>query len=165
MRPRQKQIWPKTLDAAIELFKPSMDDHVDKTSDGTMMLVTWCAEHLRWSEFKRKDRHEVKPAKVRKDVERERGIMLCSPTGRIIQIKREQTGDHPAIYTGLFRAAGELIHFYAVGSTGDLVERDAAKLCGVVTGVFDYHNSMGGIGHAIELVGMFDLPENRRTSP
>lgn len=154
--------WPKTLDAAIDLFKPSMDDHVDKASDGTMMLVTWCAEHLKWSEFKRPVVGSRPPAKIRKDVEDARGKIICTPLGRIIQIKKEKIGETPAFFTGLLRPGRELIHFYAVGSTGDLVERDSAKICGVVTGVFDYHNSMGGIGHAIELVGMFDLPENRK---
>lgn len=31
----------------------------------------------------------------------------------------------------------------------------------VVTGNYDYSNSAGGTGHAVDLVGMFDLPENK----
>jgi hypothetical protein len=30
-----------------------------------------------------------------------------------------------------------------------------------VTGRYDYHDSGGGTGHAVQVVGMFDLPENR----
>lgn len=29
-------------------------------------------------------------------------------------------------------------------------------------GKYHYPNSAGGVGHGIRLVGMFDLPENRR---
>jgi hypothetical protein len=33
----------------------------------------------------------------------------------------------------------------------------------VVTGKYSYANSGGGTGHAVTLVGVFDLPENKGT--
>jgi len=60
--------------------------------------------------------------------------------------------------------AGNLFHFDAVGSTGTLVGTNYARICGVITGLYDYSNSAGGTGHAVQIVGMFDLPENK-TAP
>jgi hypothetical protein len=47
-----------------------------------------------------------------------------------------------------------------VGSSGALVEGSHTGICGVAIGRFDYTNSMNGVAHAVQLVGMFDLPEN-----
>jgi hypothetical protein len=58
--------------------------------------------------------------------------------------------------------AENLYRFYAVGSTGSIVESSSARFCGVAIGKYDYTNSMGGAGHAVAAVGMFDLPENRK---
>lgn len=49
----------------------------------------------------------------------------------------------------------------SAGSTATLVQQSRARLCGVVIGTYDYSNSAGGKGHAVSLVGMFDLAENR----
>lgn len=48
----------------------------------------------------------------------------------------------------------------SVSSTGRLVEDSRARLCGFVTGKYSYSNSGGGSSHAVQLVGMFKLPEN-----
>lgn len=37
----------------------------------------------------------------------------------------------------------------------------SARFCGVVTGLYDDSNSGVGVGHAVQMVGMFDLPENK----
>ncbi len=41
------------------------------------------------------------------------------------------------------------------------MERSQERFCGVVTGLFDYANSGGGTGHAVAIVGLFDIAENR----
>ena len=61
----------------------------------------------------------------------------------------------------LSTTAGNLIYFVNAGSSGELVQNSIARTCGVVTGRFDYSNSGGGVGHAISVVGLFDLPQNR----
>ncbi len=56
---------------------------------------------------------------------------------------------------------GNIYRFLAAGSSGTLVPQSYGRFCGVVTGTYDYSNSGGGTGHAVEMVGMFDLPENK----
>ncbi len=81
--------------------------------------------------------------------------------GKIIQIAVEKE-DIGKFHVGLIISdAGNLYRFLGVRSSGTLVGDSRAKFCGVVTGKYDYSNSAGGTGHAVKLVGMFDLPENR----
>jgi len=62
--------------------------------------------------------------------------------------------DQRDIYAGtLATAEGDTVAFLAVGSTGTLVRRSAATLCGVVLGTTE---------RRVMLVGMFDLPENKQ---
>lgn len=71
------------------------------------------------------------------------------------------TPPKPLYFGGMYDEAGKLYRFIAVGSTGALVESSRAKFCGVVVGQQHYQNSAGGVAHSVQLVGMFDLPENR----
>lgn len=85
---------------------------------------------------------------------------MCT-SGIVIQIEKEGAGA-TKVYSGLLMNDYENIYaFYVAGSTGDLVSRSRARLCGTVIGTYDYPNSAGGAGHAVALVGMFDLPANR----
>jgi hypothetical protein len=66
-------------------------------------------------------------------------------------------------YSGLMisRAAGNVpYHFTAVRSTGDIVERSAARFCGYVLALHRY-KSNDGPREGLQVLGMFDLPENR----
>jgi hypothetical protein len=63
---------------------------------------------------------------------------------------------------GLVDHYGHIYRFIAVRSTGDLVAGSVAHFCGVVTGKQSYANSVGGMAHAVFLVGMFVLPENKK---
>ena len=107
---------------------------------------------------------ETSFAKVQKDADDERGKRLCVG-GSVIQIAVAKTS-FGKFYEGLLMTpAQNIFRFTAVGSSGSLVERSAARVCGVVTGKYDYSNSGGGKGHAVNVVGMFDLPENRKATP
>ncbi len=53
------------------------------------------------------------------------------------------------------------VHYVAPGSTGELVEGSRAKLCGIVAGLHFFQNVSGGQTQAVEVAGVFDLPENR----
>lgn len=67
------------------------------------------------------------------------------------------------LYDGLLISPGENIyHFAAVKCIGDLVEGSAGRFCGYITGQYDYNNSAGGTAHAVDMVRMFDLPENKK---
>ena len=77
--------------------------------------------------------------------------------------------EDPAIYEDIWepfiahleKVTGKKVSFFAVQSTGDLVEGSRARLCGVVTGRYSYSNTGNGTTHAVKVVGVFDLAENR----
>jgi hypothetical protein len=149
-----------TLADALAVAKPLMEiDKPGDSSPGTFLLALWSLEHLRWQDVAL-SRDETSYAKVRKDIDAERTKRLCVP-GTIIQIEafKQHNG---TLFGGLMLSeGGNLFHFNGVQSSGDLVERSSARFCGIVTGKYDYANSAGGEGHAIDVVGMFDLPQNR----
>jgi hypothetical protein len=156
--PLEKIGLKTSLADALTVAKPEMADTFNKSSKGTLLLTAWALKHMTWADVAvAKD--ETSRAKVMKDADEERGKRLCV-RGRLVQIEahKEELGK---FYTGLLGAgAGNLYHFHAVKSTGELTEKRPARFCGVVTGRFDYSNSGGGTGHAIDMVGIFDLPEN-----
>ena len=148
-----------TLEQALTLAKPIMGDSSNETDVGAKLLALWAMNHMKWSDVGVAE-DETSHALARKDSDEARGKRLCT-TGTVIQIEslKSATGKY---FTGLtMTGAGNIFHFTAVGSSGTLVARSSARLCGVVTGLYDYSNSGGGVGHAVELVGMFDLPENK----
>jgi hypothetical protein len=151
---------PATLALAIAKARPTMEDVGDGSiSPGTLELVLWAASSLRWSDIAPGSGAETSIRLVMKDSDAARGKRLCS-RGRIIQIQKEK-GTDPPVFSGiLVTSSYDLVHFYAVGSTGELVEKDRARICGVVTGRYSYPNAGGGTGHAVDVVGMFELPEN-----
>lgn len=144
---------------ALERVKPLMTDTFDDISPGAAMLGIWGSRHMHWTDVA-VTKNETSFALVRKDADAARGKRICL-RGRIIQIAKEKL-DEGAIFSGLMLTGySQITRFIAVGSTGELVERSGARYCGVVIGTYDYKNSGGGTGHAVSMVGMFDLPENR----
>lgn len=148
-----------TLGDAMRVAKPYMTDKFGESSLGTTMISVWGVQMLSWSEVAvAKD--ETSYALVMKDADAERGKRLCI-SGPIIEISKDGV-DNLRYFSGLMESAREdLFHFHAVKSTGNIVQGHRAKFCGVVTGEFSYRNSGGGTGHAVDVVGMFDLPENK----
>jgi hypothetical protein len=157
--PLEKLLATPSLADAIELARPEMTDTNDETSHGAIMLGLWAAQRLQLADVV-VPKNETSFALVRKDSDASRGKRMCI-RGTIIQIAKEKAGTS-TLWTGLLLSGhSEIASFIAAGSTGDLVQRSRARLCGVVIGTYDYSNSAGGKGHAVSLVGMFDLPENR----
>jgi hypothetical protein len=104
---------------------------------------------------------ETSFALVRKDADEARGKRMCT-SGQVVQIEVQKIPGAGKHSEGLLMSsAGNIYNFIAAGSSGELVERSYARFCGVVTGKYDYSNSAGGEGHAVEIVGLFDLPENK----
>jgi hypothetical protein len=151
-----------TLAAGLAVAKPKMEDTSKGEMDaGSSLLAIWAMKKMRWSDVG-VVKDETSFALMQKDSEEERGKRLCV-SGTIIQIEVVKT-PRGKLYDGLFTdGASHLYKFMAVGSTGSLVERSYARLCGVATGTYDYPNSGGGTGHAIKIVGMFDLAANKGT--
>jgi len=150
----------KTLDQVISTAQPQMTDvHGADVSVGAAWLALWGAENLRWSELQKVP--ETKYGLVMKDSDAHRGKRLCVK-GQVIEIALDRTvPDHKVFIGGMFSGSGNIYRFIAVQSTGEIVQNSNARFCGVVAGQQHYENSIGGVAHAVQLVGMFDLPENR----
>ena len=163
--PARKTVGDRLLEArtvpeAIAAALPDMtDESGGKDSVGAVALAMWLAEMKRWRELE-PAADETNYALARKDPDAARGKRLCIP-GQLVEIRIDRSTGYPLAEGLLMSTAGNLFHFLAAGSTGDLVAQSSARLCGVAIGVYEYPNSGGGTGHAIETVGVFDLPENR----
>ena len=158
-RPIEKVVEASTLSNAIERAKPYMGEKFDSVDEGTVFLSAWAAKSMTWNDVAVAT-NETSFALVQKDPDEERGKRVCVP-GKIIQIEVAKT-EFGKFQEGLLMSdTSNIYKFVGVGSSGTLVEKDRARFCGVVTGKYDYSNSAGGTGHAIKLVGMFDLPQNK----
>lgn len=126
---------------------------------GKATLLTWGTHRMSWSDLQRLP--ETSVGKVRKDVDAERGKRLCR-SGNVIEIEKVDAKYGKYFVGGLLSGSGEIVRFYALRSTGDLVQSSYGRFCGLVTGTDDYENSAGGMSHGVVAIGMFDLPENRK---
>ncbi|MEJ7728185.1 MAG: hypothetical protein WKG00_03135 [Polyangiaceae bacterium] len=152
-----------TWKAAFDSAAPVMKDAPDKSSMGTYLFTAWAMDRMTWTDAA-VSQDETSFALVKKDIDVARGKRMCA-TGSIVEIAADKS-ELGTRYVGLLLTpAMNIVHFSAAGSTGELVERSPARFCGVVTGVFSYSNSAGGSSHAIDVVGLFDLPENRTRIP
>jgi hypothetical protein len=123
----------------------------DDINEGSICFAEWGTHHFLWNMVS-VSQDETTPGLIKKNPDMERGKRMCA-TGTIIQIRQEGS-----LSTGLLQSyAGYLYNFTNVGSSGSLVERNEARLCGFVVGTYSYRNSGGGVGHAVDLVGMWDL--------
>jgi len=157
---REKVDAAPDVHAAIEIIKPTMADESQDLCDGTFLMAAWALKHPRFEEFsvtKPETTHQL----VFKDSDAERGKRVCVG-GSLIEIKKEKTPDGNLFVGELLAGDGSIWHFVAAGSTGALVAQSPARLCGVVIGKYDYAGSASNTVHATEIVGMFDLPENKK---
>jgi hypothetical protein len=148
-----------SLQLAVQLLRPMFKDTQDEADPAARALALWCTQRLDWNSLS--GLPETSRAKVMKDPEPERGKRLCA-SGTIIEIHNDRSSGRSIYSGGINTASFDIVRFYAVKSTGDLVEKSIARICGVVTGTETYSNSAGGVSHAVLVVGMFDLPENRQ---
>lgn len=158
--PAERAAAAKTLPDVLGVAVPLMADIPGQASDGTRLLISWMAQRAAWKDL------DVNPGEVtygqaRKEIDAARGKRLCV-SGLVIQIRAEPY-ESGKIFTGLLRNTdGNLFNFIAVRSSGAIEGDGIARFCGVLTELYDYRNSGGGTGHAVTVVGMFDLPENRK---
>jgi hypothetical protein len=145
---------------ALALALPHMTDTTNEDSSGTEVMALWASSRMAWADVG-VAQDETSWALTMKDSDAARGKRLCT-TGQVVQIKVEKTTEGGKVYVGLTMSnGGNIFRFTGVRSSGALVAESYARFCGVVTGRYDYSNSAGGTGHAVSLVGMFDLPENK----
>jgi hypothetical protein len=149
----------ENLAEAVSALNPIFSDEIGNISPGAARLAVWGAKRLKWDELQQLP--QTKVALVMKDSDKERGKRICT-SGSIIEISAEDLKGEKLYAGGMYGDGWKIYRFIAVGSTGELVERSRARFCGVVIGRFDYPNSAGGTAHSVQLVGMFDLPENKK---
>jgi len=149
------------LDSALMFAKLDMADTVNEYSAGAAAFALWSARHLTWEALNSVPATKLKMAM--KDSDEVRGKRICV-RGEIVEIQAEKTDDGK-IYNGAMATRNfDFVRFSAAGTTGELVEDSRARFCGIFTGLFSYSNVSGGQTRSIFLVGMFDLPENRRSA-
>src|SRR3990167_7591982 len=130
--PLKKVQQAKTLQAALLLTKPEMEDTINKTDHGSVLLWSWATKSMQWSDVSvAKD--ETTHALILKDPDEERGKRLCA-SGTIIEIESVKLAAGKGFEGLLANYATSLFRFMAVGSSGALVQHSAARFCGVVTG-------------------------------
>lgn len=133
-----------------------MDDTTEDVSVGALLLAVWSNDKMRWADVA-VPRNETSFGKIKKDPDAARGRRMCI-RGTVVQISKALG----SMYSGVFGTDDyNFVRYEAAGSTGELIERSRARLCGVVTGVLTYRSAGGRTIHAVHMVGMFDLPENR----
>jgi hypothetical protein len=96
------------------------------------------------------------PAKVFKDPAAEYGKSYCG-RGYIVQLNKVGGTKY---FESIVAVGADIVRLSAIGDTGELVQHVQASFCGLVLGTSTYSNTGGGTTHAVDLVGMFDLPTN-----
>lgn len=159
-----ERLWQADFATAVSRALPGMADTTNEASPGAAMLAIWASRRMTLEDVA-VAKNETSVRLVAKDSDAARGKRMCV-SGHLVEIERQDTVEGEHVFVGILQTASwDLIHFYAARDTGSLVERSRARICGVVTGRFTYSNSGGGTGHAVELVGVFDLPQNRPARP
>ncbi|PPD34924.1 MAG: hypothetical protein CTY21_09395 [Methylomonas sp.] len=145
---------------AIDYAKREMSDiQGEGVSAGAAFLALWSSYSLKWADLQTIEKGKY--GLVMKDSSTQIGRRLCM-SGSVIEIERDRTVSQPIFIGGLIDNEGKIYRFVAVGSTGEIVGGTNAKFCGIIAGQQHYANSIGGVAHAVALIGMFDLPENKK---
>lgn len=146
----------KNLSQAAEAALPMMGDVAvgsDGPSYGATELARWMAGHPNRPEI-RTAQSTISFSEVLKDSDAARGRLFCA-SGKTIEIARVK-GAAFTLYTGgLIASDGSVVRFLVPEATDGIVANTPVRLCGVVIGTVDYANSMGGVTHAVQIVGSF----------
>lgn len=155
-----KRAWANLREAIAGTRLDMADIQGEVISTGAAKLALWGAKHMNWGDLQKVE--QGKYGMVMKDPDSQRGKRLCA-YGTIAEIQVDNSAPEKVYLGGLSVLTDEgmrIYRFIAVGSTGELVAGNDARFCGIVTGKNDYQNSVGGVAHAVHVVGMFELPEN-----
>jgi hypothetical protein len=147
------------IKSSVDFFKSSFKDSTNSLDVGAVSFSIWAMKKdISWKDLNSLTKTSY--AKCKKDIDSERGNVLCV-SGSVLEMTVQRSG-YGAVYVGGFNSSSfNIVRFIAVKSTGELVNGSESKLCGVVTGLQSYSNSGGGTTHAVHVVGLFDLPENK----
>ena len=140
---------------AVDLALPMIIEGGKASREGTALLAAWADQYLAWETIDL-PKPETTLALAARDLLPERGKRLCE-SGQIAEIF-----DEGKAYTGLLvKQRFEVIAFIAVRSVGKLEAKRRARFCGVVTGRHASAGPEAGSAQAVQVIGMFDVPENK----
>lgn len=149
-----KVLKAKSLEEALNLCSPYMGNKQDEDDVGTLCLAGWGMSHFSWN-MVHVVSDETTPGLVFKDYSTQLGKRICS-TGTVVEIHSMGRGVPGMDYGELFGFSGTIYHFITVKGSGNIVGGSTATLCGYVSGVYSYTNSVGGISHSVDIAGMWD---------
>lgn len=149
----------KTLQEALFFLVP----HMENTSGSDLpaaaaVLAMWMNKKFWWNELMWMP--DSKRVEAMKDPISFRGKRICL-SGSVVEIYADHSVDPVAFNGTIMTASFDTVRFIAVRSTRGIHENSPAKLCGIITGTQTYPTTGGGFSHALFVVGVFDLPENR----
>jgi hypothetical protein len=147
--------------ALVDALKVTREEFRDMPSQESA-LVAWASDKLKWSEVETK-KNESSTLLALKDPFGAYGKRACL-TGKVADIQAVRGGDAGALshFQGRLESPTEVWSVVAVGDTGELVRGSNAKFCGFVTGVTKSAKGDAGQVDALAVIGMFDLPSNRK---
>lgn len=148
-----------TFEEALAYVKPEISDATTDWDRGSYLLGEWLAEHGKWKTIA--SLPETNHLKISKDSEGETGKRLCE-SGTVTTIKAMKTNG-PKLFWGIIapeESRGTV--FLVAGDTGNIVDGSQARVCGVATGIYRLTLKSGEPFPSPKLVGMFDLPTNRK---
>jgi hypothetical protein len=146
-----------TLSAALDEARAKMGDG-PAPSEGALLLAAWADRALDWADVDRQS--ETSAARVLERPSSERGKRLCA-SGEIAEIADFDASGTKVHAGRLVADPTTTLHFLAVRSVGTLAPRGRARVCGIVTGVIEPNDGKGS--PMVQLVGLFDLADNRRS--
>lgn len=149
----------KTFKEALEMALPQFENQTDGFDLAASSFAGWANGHLEFSDVS-VARDETSFASARKEIARARGKRLCID-GKVDRMEVIGEDDSRMNNGLLLGSQGAVFNFLAVRSAGALAPGSEARICGVVTGLRDFHDAGGKVIRSVFLVGMFDLPENR----
>jgi hypothetical protein len=156
----EKLAGAANLSEAVALTKPHFGDvQGEEVNNGAALLAMWWAHRSTlWNELVAMP--DTRRAEIMKDPDPYRGQRICM-TGSVTQIFRDKSTPPSApVYMGVLYHNGGFVRFLAVQSTQGIVEGTPARFCGIAVGLQSYPNVSGGTTHAIQVVGLFDIPAN-----
>jgi hypothetical protein len=146
-----------TLLDAVNMVKSELKDTTDDDDPASLMLAVWADSKLDWKDLQTLP--STTYGEAMKDSELERGKRICV-SAMVGQIRAKRASEF-TYYDGVMGWTNAH-RFHAVRSTKGVVENQSARFCGVFTGTSNFTNIQGGQTQAVRLVGMFELPENKR---
>jgi len=152
---------PQSAKEAFAAARPMMRDHEgDGPSLPASALSVWLGKFDAkdtWAELKSMPDNAL--GEAMKDPDGFRGQKVCV-RGTVIEIVAIRSAG-PLVWIGGMTTSTGVVRFLGTGSSKGVTAGKQARFCGVFFGLHTYSTQIGGKMTGAELVGVFDLPENR----